>query len=99
MTRMTREFSPVLLGGGALTPGYFFWPEPDFEKRAEEQVGRRVGGGTAPPHALVWLRSPSNASGKPPAIAGVSRGGFGSIGGRLSGGRFSGVRVVGRVGA
>jgi hypothetical protein len=98
MTRMTRELSLVLIGATALTTGYFFWPEPDFEKRTEEQAGRRVGGATAV-HPLVWLRTPNNPGGKSPAVAGVSRGGFGSIGGRLSGGRFSGVRAVGRVGA
>ena len=38
MTRMSREFSLVLLGAGLLTAGYFMWPEKDFEKRAEEQA-------------------------------------------------------------
>ena len=34
MTRMSREFSLVLLGAGLLTAGYFAWPEQDFERRA-----------------------------------------------------------------
>ena len=38
MTRMTREFSLVLLGASALTAAYFLWPEQDFEKRSEEQA-------------------------------------------------------------
>ena len=34
MSRMSREFSLVLVGAGILTAGYFMWPEQDFEKRA-----------------------------------------------------------------
>ena len=30
MTRMSREFSLVLLGAGLLTAGYFMWPETGF---------------------------------------------------------------------
>ncbi len=100
MTRMTREFSLVLLGAGALTAGYFLWPEQDFERRTEEQARRRVGG-TVPVHPIFWVHAGSSAApaGRPVAVAGVTRGGFGTIGTRLSGGRFaSGVRAVGRIG-
>ena len=90
MTRMSKEFSLVLLGAGLLTAGYFLWPEPDFEKRAEEQANRRVGsrhGG----HILFIGRfggggSTAVTGGRPAAIGSVTRGGFGSIGGRVSGG-------------
>ena len=45
MTRMSREFSLVLLGAGLLTAGYFMpGPEKDFEKKADEQAEKRVGG-------------------------------------------------------
>jgi hypothetical protein len=89
MTRMTREFSLVLLGAGVLTAGYFLWPEQDFEKRAEEQARQRVGGRSGGP-MLLFLHtgggSRSVTGGRGAAMASVSRGGFGSIGGRVSGG-------------
>jgi hypothetical protein len=88
MTRMSREFSLVLLGAGLLTAGYFAWPE-DFEKRAEEQAGKRVGsrGG----HILFLGhfgggRMSAAGGTRSPAFASVSRGGLGSIGARVSGG-------------
>jgi hypothetical protein len=96
MTRMTREFSLVLLGGGLLTAGYFAWPEQDFEKRAEEQAQKRVGGGngngtTRSGFAFVYIGhfggGTSTTGGmRSPAMASVSKGGFGSIGGRVGGG-------------
>jgi hypothetical protein len=90
MTRMSKEFSLVLLGAGLLTAGYFLWPEPDFEKRAEEQAGRRVGsrhGG----HILFIGHfgggsSSVSGTGRPAAIGSVAKGGFGSIGGRVASG-------------
>lgn len=89
MTRMSREFSLVLLGAGLLTAGYFAWPEPDFEKRAEEQAGRRVGsrGG----HFLFIGHFGGGSGsvtggGRSAAFASVSKGGLGSIGGRVAGG-------------
>ena len=90
MTRMSREFSLVLLGAGMLTAGYFMWPEQDFEKRAEEQATNRVGGrrGTAG-HVLFighFGGTSSVSGGRSPAMASVSRGGFGSIGARVGGG-------------
>lgn len=104
MTRMTREFSFVLLGASALSAGYFLWPEHDFEKRAEEQAHKRVGG-TYVPHGLIWVHAGGSPvrGGKPVAVAGVTRGGFGQIGARVSGGGgggrlAGGVRAVGRIG-
>jgi hypothetical protein len=92
MTRMSKEFSLVLLGAGLLTAGYFLWPEPDFEKRAEEQANRRVGsrGG----HILFighFGGGSSSVTGmRPAAVGSVARGGFGSIGGRVAGGTSGG---------
>jgi hypothetical protein len=90
MTRMSREFSLVLLGAGVLTAGYFMWPEPDFEKRAEEQARQRVGGRTGG-GMLVFIHTGgggaySTTGGRGATMASVSRGGFGGIGGRVSGG-------------
>lgn len=88
MTRMTREFSLVLLGASALTATYFLWPEKDFEKRVDEQTRQRVGGSPAGVHGFIWIHTGSYAtsSGKPAGVAAVSRGGFGSTGGRFSAG-------------
>jgi hypothetical protein len=98
MTRMSREFSLVLLGAGLLTSGYFAWPDEDFEKRADEQVQNRVGGqggngatrrGYYGPH-FVYIGSfgggSSSVGGRSPAMASVSRGGSGGIGARVGGG-------------
>lgn len=89
MTRMSREFSLVLVGAGLLTAGYFMWPEKDFEKRAEEQARNRVGGRSHGGHILFighFGGSSSVSGGRSPAMASVSKGGMGSIGGRVSGG-------------
>jgi hypothetical protein len=93
MTRMTREFSLVLLGAGILTAGYFMWPEQDFEGRAEEQAAKRVGGNgqrrSGGGHMLLFIHSSGGShsvTGRSPAMASVSRGGFGAVGGRISGG-------------
>lgn len=95
MTRMTREFSLVLLGAGILTAGYFAWPEQDFEKRAEEQAQKRVGGngGTRHGGAFIFIGhfggggSSVRAGGaRSPAMASVSKSGFGSTAGRIGGG-------------
>jgi hypothetical protein len=91
MTRMSREFSLVLLGAGLLSAGYFMWPEKDYEKRAEEQAQNRVGGRHRTGGGIIFIghfgggRS-SVSGGRSPAMASVSKGGFGSIGGRVSGG-------------
>jgi hypothetical protein len=94
MTRMTREFSLVLVGAGVLTAGYFAWPEQDFEKRAEEQARARVGGNGRTHHAGVYPIFFLHGTGgtyasngtRSPAMAAVSSRGFGSTGGRMSGG-------------
>lgn len=90
MTHMSREFSLVLLGAGLLTAGYFAWPEPDFEKRAEEQAGRRVGHRTGGHFIFIGHFGSGAASvtgtARSPAFASVSKGGLGSIGGRVAGG-------------
>ena len=94
MTRMSREFSLVLLGSGLLTAGYFMWPEQDFEKRAEEQARNRVGGQPRTGgggfliigHYGGGSSAVSGGSRMGAGVASVSRGGFGSIGGRVSGG-------------
>jgi len=95
MTRMSREFSLVLLGAGLLTAGFFAWPEQDFEQRAEEQARKRVGGNgggngqARTGGGFIFIGhvggGSSSVSGRP-AMASVSKGGFGSIGGRVGGG-------------
>jgi hypothetical protein len=94
MTRMTREFSLVLVGAGILSAGYFVWPEKDFEKRSEEQARARVGGGNGRHthgHMLFFIHTTSGARSAPggarsPAMAAVGSRGFGSTGARISGG-------------
>jgi hypothetical protein len=93
MTRMTREFSLLLLGSGMLTSGYFLWPEQDFEKRSEEQAQQRVGGqsSTYGRSHIIYVghfggSGSVTGAGRSPAMGSVSRGGLGSIGGRVGGG-------------
>jgi 3-deoxy-D-manno-octulosonic-acid transferase len=89
MTRMTREFSLVLLGAGMLTAAYLMWPEPDLEKKAEEKAAARVGGRSGHVHTLIWIHSGSygsSYSSRPAALSSVSRGGFGGTAGRVGGG-------------
>ncbi len=94
MTRMSREFSLVLLGSGLLTAGYFAWDNEekiaaDMDKQAQKRVG---GNGTAthrPGGMLLFISHGSTSSvtsGRPPAMASVTKGGFGSIGSRVGGG-------------
>ncbi len=94
MTRMTRDFSLVLLGAGILSAGYFLAPTPDLEAKADEQAAERVGGGERdssgqyhhrPGFAMIWLHSGmysgvAGGAGRSPAVGGVSRGGFGGFG-------------------
>jgi hypothetical protein len=93
MTRMSKEFSLVLLGAGVLSAGYFVAPhaEEEMEAKSDEQAARRTGhtyhrsGGF-----FIWMHSPGYAghvSGRPAAYSSTSRvGGFGSIGKSFSGG-------------
>ncbi len=97
MSRMSREFSLVLLGAGILTAGYFMAPSPDeeLEKKADEQAAQRVHanhGHRTHAHVpiLFWVHSPVYAGGatggRSPAMSTVSRGGFGGIGHTAAGG-------------
>ena len=94
MARMTRELSLVLVGSGILTAGYFLYPEDDLEAKQKEQVGqqvagnangdnngtRRHGGGFIWIHTGAWAGSSAASGGRPAAMGGVARGGFGGIG-------------------
>jgi hypothetical protein len=89
---MTRELSMVLLGAGLLTTGYFVWPEQDFDKKLDEQAAKRVGGNAngngrtrSGGSMFIFIHSSGTTSARP-AMASVSKGGFGSIGGRVGGG-------------
>ncbi|MBN9119037.1 MAG: hypothetical protein J0I06_07730 [Planctomycetes bacterium] len=93
MTRMSREFSLVLLGAGLLTTGYFVWPEENFDKEADKQAEKRVGGRPrSGGGGFIFIGhfggsgASSVSGGRSPAMASVSKGGFGSIGGRVGGG-------------
>jgi len=98
MARMSREFSLVLLGATALTAGYFLWPEDDLEAKAEKQAEAQVGGnghannGThRSGHMFLWIPmggfySGGASAGRSPAMASVSRGGFGGFGHAAGGG-------------
>ncbi len=93
MTRMSREFSLVLLGAGILSAGYFLAPSPpDLQAKADEQAAERVGGAERDVHGnyhyrpgfmMLMLHSRNYAGGgtRAPAMGGtVSRGGFGTVG-------------------
>jgi hypothetical protein len=90
MTRMSKEFSLVLVGAGLLTAGYFLWPEPDFEKRAEDQANHRVGSSHGGHILLIGHigggSSSVSGTGRPASIGSVAKGGLGSIGGRVASG-------------
>jgi hypothetical protein len=90
MTRMSREFSLVLLGAGLLTTGYLVWPEQEFEKRSEEQARNRVGtrshGGFLFLGHLGGPRSSTVRGGGAGLMGSVSKGGLGSIGSRVASG-------------
>lgn len=100
MTRMSREFSLVLLGSGILTAGYFTAPSPEEEmaKKQEEQGAERVGdknGGTnrtyRPGGMFLFIHSPyyggGTTAGRPAAYSPTTRaGGLGAAGRAFSGG-------------
>ena len=93
MTRMSRELSLVVLGATVLTGAYFAWPDRNYETEADKQAERRTGGRS---HrgggAFIFIGhfggGPSSVSGRgrSPAMASVSKGGFGTVGGRVGGG-------------
>lgn len=98
MTRMSKEFTLVLLGSGILTAGYFTVPpaEEEMEAKAEEQAATRTGHSSSSYHRyhtgglFLWVHSPGYAghtSGRPAAYSPTTRsGGFGSVGRSFSGG-------------
>ena len=86
MTRMTKEFSLVLLGSGLLTAGYFLWPEDNFDKKAQDQAAQHAGG-TRYRHGVIpiFITTPRYAA-APTTSSGISRSGFGATGRSFSGG-------------
>lgn len=93
MTRMSREFSLVLLGSGILTAGYFIAPDPAeaLAEKADDQAAHRVGSSTYRSHyyghyPILFLHGggysgSGSVRGRPmSATAGVTRGGLGGIG-------------------
>ena len=82
MTRMTKEFSLVLLGSGLLTAGYFLWPEEDFEKKAQAQTAQQAGGTRVRHHGFIpiFITTPRYASAPTTPSSTISRGGFGGTG-------------------
>jgi hypothetical protein len=109
MTRMTREFTLVLLGAGLLTAWAVAKPERDLEQQADDQAQDRVFGDSADngangtngehqqsSHRSTHYRGPAfiyigsfgggggTSAGRSPAMSNVSKGGFGSVGGRTS---------------
>jgi hypothetical protein len=99
MTRMSKEFTLVLLGSGVLTAGYFTVPaaEEEMEKKAEEQAAHRTGHSSSTYHShyrtgglFLWVHSPGyagHATGRPAAYSATTRsGGFGGISRGFSGG-------------
>ncbi|AWM37914.1 hypothetical protein GobsT_40210 [Gemmata obscuriglobus] len=95
MTRMSRELSLVVLGATVLTGAYFVWPETNYETEADKQAERRTGGRSrSGGGTFIFIGhfgggGPSAVSGRgarPPAMASVSKGGFGTVGSRVGGG-------------
>jgi hypothetical protein len=89
MTRMTREFSLVLLGAGMLTAAYMLWPEPDPDTKANEQAEKRVGGHSGRVHAFIWIHSAGGARtsyASSLSSGNVARSGIGSTAARVGGG-------------
>ncbi len=81
MTRMTKEFSLVLLGSSLLTAGYFLWPDDDLEHHARQAAARQVGGGRGShSHMPIFIHTSRFAGGGTTAAPSISRGGFGSTG-------------------
>ncbi len=91
MTRMSREFSLVLLGAGALTTGYVLAPSGDdaVEKQADAVAAAQTGHqpGTTSSHRtggghFFFVHTGgyagyNTAPGRSAASPGVNRGGFG----------------------
>ena len=99
MSRMSSEFSLVLLGSGILTAGYFSAPSPEdaMEKKQDEQANGRVGGqqngssGYRSGGMFLFIHSPyyggGTTNGRPAAYSPTTRaGGLGGAGRAFSGG-------------
>jgi hypothetical protein len=97
MSRMSREFSLVLLGSGILTAGYFTAPSPEdeMEKKQDEQTAARTGHSTGhgyrPGGMFLFIHSPyyggGTTNGRPAAYSPTTRaGGLGAAGRAFSGG-------------
>ncbi len=92
MTRMTREFSLVLVGAGILTAGYFLYPEDDLQAKQDDAAAKQVAGNNnngqrTHRSGFIWIHTGyygggyGGGSSRPVAMGGnVSRGGFGGIG-------------------
>lgn len=99
MSRMSREFSLVLLGSGLLSAGYFTAPSPEEEmdRKSEEQAADMTGNnsnqsrGYRPGMFFLFLHSPyyggGSTNGRPAAYSPTTRaGGLGAAGRAFSGG-------------
>lgn len=91
MTRMSRELSLVVLGAGVLAGAYLAWPDEDYTKEADKQAEKRVGGRPRSGGTFIFIGhfggGGSSVRGGSPAMgSSVSKGGFGSVGGRVGGG-------------
>ncbi len=93
MTKMSREFSLVLLGAGVLTAGYFAAESIDakLEEKTNEQAATRTGHRTHGGGFFLFIHSPGYAgragTGRPAAYSPSTRsGGFGAAGRSFSGG-------------
>ncbi len=81
MTRMSKEFSLVLLGSGLLTTGYFLWPGDNLEHKAQEEAARQAGGTRYRRGGYVPIFiTTSRFSSAPVSTGSISRSGFGSTG-------------------
>ncbi len=87
MARMSREFNLVLLGAGLLTAGSFLWPDPDPVKKADEEEAKNGGGGRTHGRTgyVFIVTSHTRTTTRTAASPSTSRGGFGRIGGAVSG--------------
>lgn len=98
MSRMSREFSLVLLGSGILTAGYFTAssPEDEMERKQNAQAAERTGDPNSTTYRrsggmFLFIHSPyfggGTTNGRPAAYSPTTRsGGFGSVGRAFSGG-------------
>ncbi len=99
MTRMSKEFTLVLLGSGVLTAGYFTVPsaEEEMERKAEDQAAERTGHSSdyrTRPHyyghgGILFIHSygyAGSTTGRPMAHSPTARsGGFGGVARGFSG--------------